>query len=105
MKTILLLLAMTASHGVDTYYTDRQVNHSPAHWRGYEDNPLQRPFVHGTAWCYSAQSLQLMGTVAALHVLHKHHARLADSIALADIGTHTFGAVKSATDFRNPEAK
>lgn len=107
MKTLLLTLALIGARGADAYFTDRNINHQPANWRGYETNPLQKPFVHGSAWLWSSQALQTAVTIEGAHLLRKHnHDHLADGLLIGDTALHVEGAIQSykGLPHRNPLA-
>ena len=96
MKTLLMLLVL-GSHAADTYYTNRNINV----YHDYEYNPLAKPFVHGEKWCISASALGAGAVIGGSYLLRRHHhEKIAETVTLFDIASHTEGAIFSAEDGR-----
>ena len=90
MKTLMLLLVL-GSHGTDAYWTNHNM---VAH--GVEHDPFARPFVHGTAWCYTSMGAEAGFVLLGAHVLRKHnHNNAANLLELSDAAGHTYGAARS----------
>lgn len=92
-KTLLLIVLQLASNGADAYFTNRSI-HTAYH---YETDPLARPFTRNTTWLVSSNLLATAGTLYIERKLQKKHAAISDSIALADIAGHTYGAAYTAS--------
>jgi len=103
MKTLILILALGASHGADAYFTNQRINTRA--WTAPEVNPLERPFVHGTAWLAVAQGAKFGLTVGMYELArHKHHERLADAWMYSSTAAHTWGVAYTEAN-RHPVVK